>query len=77
MKDLDKHIIEMISNEIKSITVHEPTPITADENNIMLNVLEEYLPFERNGGWIQYDLERRKLIYPKAFDELKKYMRKN
>lgn len=67
-----------------------PTPLRPDENNIMLKLLEEYLPREAvvtpdgpyagevnggNGGWIPYDMEKRKRLYPKAFRELARYMK--
>jgi len=40
------------------------------EDNVMLEVLQEYLP---TGGWIPYDLEERKAMFPKAFSELARF----
>lgn len=41
------------------------------ENNMMLDVIEEYLG---NDIWIPYDMEERKKKFPKAFKELRQYM---
>lgn len=41
-------------------------------DDIMLNVLKEYIP---PNTFIPYDLEERKAMFPKAFEELKEYMK--
>ena len=51
-----------------------PTPLRDNEKNLMLEVLQEYLPSERNGGWIPHNMEERKKMYPEAFSELKNYI---
>ena len=39
-----------------------------------LKLLREYLPTDVNGGWIPFDIEKRKEMYPRAFSELKRYL---
>ena len=53
---------------------YTPTPVSLDENNLMLMLLEKYIPVEINDGWIPYDMEERKRIYKYAFDELEPYI---
>lgn len=53
------------------------SPSKADENNeqnIMLNLLNKYLPVKIHDGLIPFDMEERKQLYAKAFDELKAFM---
>jgi hypothetical protein len=79
-----------ITKCVPIILEYSPSSLQPDENNLMLRVLEQYLPCEAvtthggefdgevnggNGGWIPYDLEERKRIYPKAFRELARYMK--
>lgn len=63
LKDGDTKFVEYI-----------PTPLKEGENNLMLKVLQKYIPADRNGGWIPYDIEERKCMYPEAFSELSSYM---
>jgi len=78
----------LVGDNLVLAVKYTPT-IDASENNLMLRVLEEYLPREAvvtsegpfagevnggNGGWIPYDMQQRKLTYPKAFRELARYM---
>ena|GEM_PF-1902426 len=51
-----------------------PTPMRKTEKNLMLETLRKYLPAERNAGWIPYELEDRKNMYPEAFKELAPYI---
>lgn len=53
-----------------------PTPVKEGENNLMLKMLQKYIPVDRNGGWIPYEIEKRKSLYPEAFEELSGYMHK-
>ena len=52
-----------------------PTPIKAGENNLMLKMLQKYIPADRNGGWVPYDINERKRLYPEAFEELSGYIK--
>jgi len=52
-----------------------PTPINDGEKNLMLEILQKYIPSDRNGGWIPYDFEERKALYPEAFRELEHYIK--
>lgn len=52
-----------------------PTPIKDGENNLMLKMLQKYIPADRNGGWIPYDINERKRLYPEAFEELSGYIK--
>lgn len=52
-----------------------PTPVEEGKNNLMLKMLQKYIPIDRNGGWIPYEIEERRYLYPEAFEELSGYMR--
>ena len=43
------------------------------KKNIMLDLLKEYLPVIRNDGLIPFDMEERRELYSKAFDDLAEY----
>jgi hypothetical protein len=45
-----------------------------EERNLILELLHEYIPANKNGGWIPFDIDERKKLYPKAFSELGRYM---
>ena len=45
-----------------------------DDKNIMLKVLRDFLPADLNSGFIPFKMEERKKMFPKAFDELGRYM---
>lgn len=49
-------------------------PLVAKTDNIMTELLHEYIPKGVNNGWIPFDMDKRQAMYPKAFSELKKYM---
>ena len=49
-------------------------PLVAKTDNIMTELLHEYIPKGVNNGWIPFDMDKRQAMYPKAFLELKKYM---
>jgi len=44
------------------------------EKNLVLDLLQEYIPINKNGGWIPFDMDERKKLYSKAFSELGRYM---
>lgn len=53
------------------------SPSKADgknEKNVMLELLNEYLPVEINSGLIPFDMAERKRLYVKAFEELEEFM---
>lgn len=64
-----------IGHEVPLILEYIPKKPCEDEQNIMIKVLTEYLPFEANGGWIPFKMEERREKYEKAFRELGKYMK--
>jgi hypothetical protein len=43
------------------------------EENIALELLREYIPFDKNHGWIPFNIDERKKMYPKVFSELERY----
>lgn len=45
-----------------------------NEENIMLDLLNEYLPAKINNGLIPFDMEERRKVYTKAFEELEEFM---
>jgi len=64
-----------LTKEIDLIVQYAPeNPCNSIEKNLMLEVLREYLPVEKNKGWIPFDKKERINTYRKAFSELKKYM---
>jgi signal transduction histidine kinase len=64
-----------LSEDLPIIIEYVPeNPCETDDENIMLHILHEYLPNDVNNGWIPFDIEERKKLYPKAFSELKRYM---
>ena len=64
-----------LSVTLPLIIEYAPTdPCESEEKNIMLKVLRKYLPADVNGGWIPFDMDKRRELYPKAFEELKQYM---
>jgi len=65
----------MFSNELELIVEYAPTIPTDPDENLMLKVLREYLPVDdENEGFIPFDMNKRKELYPKAFSDLKRYM---
>ncbi len=62
-------------NEYKPAIV-ELQPITTipESDKIMLEVLQEYLPYERNAGLIPIDFEERVRMYPETFRAFKRYI---
>ncbi|MCL2426243.1 MAG: ATP-binding protein [Oscillospiraceae bacterium] len=70
----DSDIARVISKDNPLAIEYIPKPIGDTEKNILMEILQKYLPFERNGGWIPLDIDERKRIYPEAFEELKRYM---
>jgi len=65
-----------LSYDLPLIIEYVPgNPCEYEEDNIMLKVLREYIPIDVNDGWIPFDIEDRKKMYPKAFEELKRYMK--
>ena len=67
-----------VDNDTPLIVEFFPEPPVPEEQNIMLQVLREYLPHRGDDmdGWIPFALEDRVKRYPKAFVELFKYMDK-
>jgi len=45
-----------------------------NEENIMLDLLNEYLHSKINNGLIPFDMEERRKVYTKAFEELEEFM---
>lgn len=75
-KDVDT-ILTLASNlEPDDIMFLEyiPSAVKEGENNLMLKMLQKYIPVDRNGGWIPYEIEERRYLYPEAFEELSGYM---
>lgn len=66
--------VSNLKNENSMVVEYIPTPIKEGEKNIMLEILQKYIPTERNGGWIPYNLEDRKRIYPEAYKDLDEYI---
>ena len=48
-------------------------PLVDKQDNLMVRLLKEYIPPEVNNGWIPFNVDERREMYPKAFDELQKY----
>ena len=63
-----------LSHDVPFIIDYIPESGCKLENNVMLKVLREYLPLDVNGGWIPFDMNKRKELYPRAFKELKRYL---
>lgn len=59
---------------IKDVIIYKPK-LYEGEDNLMLKALQDYLPEEKNGGWIPFDMEDRKRMYSKAFQDLDKYIK--
>jgi hypothetical protein len=74
---LDVPFSKEIFNDIPLIIEYSPETNPKTLQNIMIEVLQKYLPFERNMGWIPFSVDKRKQIYPEAFNDLEKYMIKN
>lgn len=54
---------------------YSPSKIAEEsEKHIMLDLLNEYLPAADNSGLVPFDIEERRRLYPKAFDDLAEYM---
>jgi hypothetical protein len=73
----DFDIAEQISKDYPFAIEYFPTEMPENKDNIMLQVLKKYIPYDINGGWIPFDMKERKDMYSKAFEELAKYMKKN
>lgn len=75
---IDKGVLNQMVNYLDKDNAmfleYIPTPIREEENNLMIKILQKYIPADRNGGWIPYEMEERKKIYPEAFKELEGYM---
>lgn len=74
----DKDVIFKLATYLKSDNTkfikYIPSPIKKGENNLMLKMLQKYIPAEKNGGWIPYGFEKRKSMYPETFIELSGYI---
>lgn len=61
-------------NRIMYIIRYSPSEMPENsKKNIMLDLLKEYLPVIRNDGLIPFDMEERRELYSKAFDDLAEY----
>jgi len=62
---------------INGITVSCNFPsekIMLDYQNIEIETLRDYIPIEKNGGFIPFSRAERERLYPRAFSELERYM---
>jgi hypothetical protein len=72
------HISESVpelSDEIPVITEYSIKIIPKDFNNLMLQLIREYLMETSDDIWIPFDMEERKKKFPKAFRELARFMK--
>lgn len=66
--------VPFIEKNVNLIVKYIPTPIQKDENNIMFNVVKEFLPKHINGGWIPFDEKERERLYCETYKKLKRYI---
>lgn len=64
----------IIGENVNSVIKYVPSPIKEDENNIMFKTIQEFLPYDINGGWIPVDLKEREAMYSDTFEKLKRYI---
>ena len=67
-----QEIIDTYKSNIASVHIYDPQEDKID--NIMKQIVRDYIPYDVNGGWIPFDIKKRQEMYPKAFDDLRKYM---
>jgi hypothetical protein len=65
-----------LSDELPLVVEYIPSnPCRSENENIMLKLLRKYIPSNINDGWIPFDIDERKKLYPEAFSELERYMK--
>jgi hypothetical protein len=66
----------MVSKDLPCIVEFVPDMSMVDiaDGNISLELLGKYIPVDKNDGWIPFNIDERKNLYPKAFSELERYM---
>lgn len=64
----------ILSDEVPIVIRYKPELPIIENKNLMLKVLRKYIPSEVYQGLIPIDINKRMDMYPKAFDELAKYM---
>jgi len=63
-----------INDDCPMLIEYKPADPCKGKGNLMLQLLKKYIPYEVNGGWIPFDIEERKRMYPRAYNELKRYI---
>ncbi|MDR1802495.1 MAG: ATP-binding protein [Treponema sp.] len=63
-----------LSEKLPLIIECSPTKSAVKNAEIALELLREYIPNDINDGWIPFNMDKRKELYPKAFSELERYM---
>lgn len=66
--------VPFIEKNVNLIVKYLPSPIQKGENNIMFNVVKEFLPKDINGGWIPFDEKERERLYCETYKRLKRYI---
>ena len=66
--------VPFIEKNVNLIVKYLPSPIQKGENNIMFNVVKEFLPKHINGGWIPFDEKERERLYCETYKKLKRYI---
>lgn len=72
--DIIFELATYLKNDNTKFLKYIPSPVQKGEKNLMLKMLQKYIPAKKNGGWIPYELEKRKSMYPETFRELSRYI---
>lgn len=74
-EDYDNEDVSERQNGKACIIRYSPSKVEGkNEENIMLDLLNEYLHSKINNGLIPFDMEERRKVYTKAFEELEEFM---
>lgn len=66
--------LSLVGENVNLVVKYIPSLIKKDENNIMFNVIQEFLPNHIKGGWIPIDSKKRETMYSDTYQKLKRYI---